>query len=457
MHRCGLSHADHRPHRQWLTGRMRSTLLCLGTVAILVGCAARDDDAKFVPTRNIDFSEMSRISTSPLALTDAVRFGVLSSSAVATADIAIEQRRNEVVIAKAAFTPELYFNLSPSRNGAIGAGSAGLRFTLYDFGERAALLNASLASVERSNYEVFAEIDKAVENTVRRYIDLAVETDQVAAARSYISRINALEQRVKSRVDIGAASIVDLNEIRTAVLEVQSELILARADLDTAKAELASFIGVNPRQVAGVARLRKLLFQNHNLSRPAEIDSYPKVAALMQQLREDTYRMEAQKAGLFTRIGLALGLSLNIGSSGISTDNGVVAGLDISESISLGGGRSERRKNAQLDVAATTRKLDEEVRLVQLEFQQARIGLAASYKRLAQQRAVLALNRKTRDLVTDEFELGTRSLRDLLDAEERIFRARQELNEANRRNLQGNLRAVMAQNLTSERLYKRSQ
>jgi len=216
MHRCGFSHADHQPGKLGLVRRVRHAALFLSTAAVLSACGASEPDTRFVPTRNIDFSEMSRISTSPLGLSDAVRFGVLSSSAVATADIAIQQRRNEVVIAKAAFTPELYFNLSPTQSGSIGAGSAGLRFTLYDFGERAALLNASRASVERSNYEIFAEIDKAVENTVQRYIDLAVETDQVAAAQSYISRIRALEQRVKSRVDIGAASSVDLNEVSSA-------------------------------------------------------------------------------------------------------------------------------------------------------------------------------------------------------------------------------------------------
>lgn len=454
MNSNGVSSENAWQNRSWsLLRRTPNLAIFLGAAVLLIGCAASDKDEIAVPSRAIDISEISRVSTSPLALTDAVRFGVLSSSAVATADIAMEQRKNEVVLAKAAFQPELYFNISPSGDKSLGSGNAGIRFTLYDFGERAALLNASMAGVERSNYEVFTEIDAAVERTVRRYIDLAVETDQVAAAQSYMANIRALESRVQSRVEIGAASAVDLNEVRTAVLEVQSDMIGARADLDLARAELASLIGVNPRQVLGVSQLRKLLLENENLTKPAEIETYPKVAALMQQLREDTYRKEALQAGLFTRIGVALGMKINLGSSGLSSDNGLVAGLDISDSISLGGGRNERRENAQLDVAATLRRLDEEIRLVRLEFQQARIGLASSDKRLRQQRSVLALSRKTRDLMIEEFELGSRSLRDLLDAEERIFRARQGLNEASRRILQDNLRAVMAQNLTSERLY----
>jgi len=206
MRRFVINRVGHSVDGSWnLLGRTPTPAVLLCGVALFSGCGSTNTDEITSPVRNIDFSEISRVSTSPLALTDAVRFGVLSSSAVATADIAMEQRKNEVVLAKAAFQPELYFNLSPSSGRSLGSGSAGLRFTLYDFGERAALLNASQAGVKRSNYEVFAEIDEAVENTVRRYIDLAVETDQVSAAQSYMSRIRALERRVQSRVEIGAA------------------------------------------------------------------------------------------------------------------------------------------------------------------------------------------------------------------------------------------------------------
>lgn len=91
---------------------------------------------------------------------------------------------------------------------------------------------------------------------------------------------------------------------------------------------------------------------------------------------------------------------------------------------------------------AAEKTLQEEIRTTQLEFSQSKSRLAASSFEVSQRRDVLAHAVKTRDVMEGEYQIDTRSLKDLIDAEEAICEATVELNESNRRQLKDKLRVL---------------
>lgn len=113
-----------------------------------------------------------------------MRFGVLSTKEVLTFDIKVEQRKNEVLIARAALFPELFVEATPAtEDGNLAVGVVGLRYTIYSFGERTARISAARAVISQARYQVLTEIDEAVLKVAAQYVDLAVDTAQLSSAR----------------------------------------------------------------------------------------------------------------------------------------------------------------------------------------------------------------------------------------------------------------------------------
>lgn len=427
--------------------------LCVVIISLMLqGCAPSRPDVDSSPIVPIMAKgQKSQISTSPLKLKDAVRLGILSSAEVRNKNFTIEQRANEAVIARAALYPELYAQLQPtlqSDENAATAG-AGIRFTLYDFGERIARIKAADAGIEKSRFDVFQSIDESVLETVDSYINVAIDTELEKVARDYLAQIDELEEDVRTRVEIGAASNVDLNDIATGQLKAKSEIITANAKVKNSRDELASLVEVTPRGIEALNSLNSYLsIDNASARMPTDLSLIPRIAALEKELDSARYLLDAEKAGILPRLGIKLGLSIS------PTSSGVVAGPELSEMISLGGGRRQVVRNAELEVLKAQQQWSEEVRQTRLEFAQATTQLAAAQDRIGAFKKVLKLAMSTRDVMLGEYEIGNRDLGDLVEAEERIYGAEVSYTEGQRELLKAQLSVLIATNKAAARFYK---
>jgi|GEM_PF-7050592 len=314
---------------------MRVASFAVG-LALLAGCAENVDvEKKAKSEKTVETvkdeakanaapaAAVTRVSTNPLLLRNAVKFGVISSAKVSNAQSNIKVNANEVAISKSAFFPELFVDVSPvSDDLKIATGRAGVRYTLYDFGERTANLRAATANVERARYDILAEVDDSITQTGSRYIALSAATRLVQSARTYSNAIAALEERVRSRVEIGAASDADLKEIEIAKLNASNSLNEALSEQSDAKAELASLIGVRPQSVQGISGLSKALALPRLKASSIDPKSYPKVAAREKELAAAVYKRDATKAGLLPKLGLSASAGVDV------TDNASVKGAE---------------------------------------------------------------------------------------------------------------------------------
>ncbi|KQI67881.1 hypothetical protein AN189_12360 [Loktanella sp. 3ANDIMAR09] len=394
------------------------------------------------------------VRTSPLGVEDAVRIGIISSRNVQNSAIAIRQSNNEVIINRALYYPELYASASVSAGSTTPVGvEAGLRYTLFDFGERAAKVDGAIATVDQSRYALFTEIETSAEDILSDYIDFSIETAGLADARSYVDSIRLLEDGVRGRVLIGAASEVDTNDFDTSLIRATTEVGNAEAQTAAARNTLSSALGISVGSVLSPQQIYAQLQTRTGLIADDSLMAHPRYLARQSEIEIARAERNAVAAGLFPAIGVKLGIGGGLNTDGDFVNNGIVAGPSVSQSFPLGGGRKEAVANADLAIAIAEQNLTEELRLLKLEAQNARTAFVNSNQRVEQLKDVVNISIRTRDIMLGDYEVGNRALRDLLDAEERIYDARADLNEARRVNLQNLTRMIFAYDQASGKLY----
>lgn len=182
------------------------------------------------------------------------------------------------------------------------------------------------------------------------------------------------------------------------------------------------------------------------------MENFPTVAALKEAVTVAEFEAKATRASLFPKIGVEARVGVDVSSDGMKK-SGARIGPSISQTLSLGGGRKQRIMNAQLNLRVAQENLKEEYRLLNLAYRQATSDVSASRLRVVKRREILNLHIKSSQIMREEYELGNRSLRDLIDAEERIFNARTDLNEAYRDQLKDQLSLIKAVNRMSDKFY----
>lgn len=424
------------------------------TGAALSGCAPLGANiVTLEPSIAIDLEQRTRVSTNPLSLSDGIRLGILNSNNILTADILIRQSMNEAVIARGAYFPELYVEVSPgSESNVIGAGGAGLRYTIFDFGARAAQLKATGAGVTRASFEQIVETESTAVDVALGYIDVVVDQEQIRAAEAYLVAVRDLQDGVRTRVEIGIASAIDQSVVDAGLIAANVEVVSAKSRAEASLATVESTVGISVASVQSTAALRRLLNAS-GTELPSDLSEFARYSALEAQVTEAQHALDAREAGLLPRIGVRVGVGAGIDVNQGVVGTGLVAGPEISNTFSLGGARAAQVENAKFDVAIAEQMLEEEERSLQLHYNTAQIELAATLRRIDSQLEILKLTRERLDIMKSEYEIGNRDLQDLIQAERAIHDTQVEINETYRDNLRAHLNMLVTANLLSERLF----
>jgi len=234
----------------------------------------------------------------PAALTQALRFDSLSAltehalrerAESRAAWLGIQAEAARLDVATAANWPTLTGQLSFTRSQALSSSGASvpvrhrygpslsLAYVLYDFGARAASIDAqryqliaSLLTGNRTLQDTIAGVEAAYFSVLSARAQVAAQTQQEAALRA---SLDAVEVRLQG----GLASRADQLRARAALAEAQ--LVRQTAERDQAKAEAAL------KQAAGVAQTQ-ILMLDWDATPPAA----PEAGALLADLLAEAQR-----------------------------------------------------------------------------------------------------------------------------------------------------------------------
>ena len=397
--------------------RGRSASRALGLAAALAALAA----CSLPPPDGLEADLIAQAAAlSPLRAAEGngpgavARAGLLLDPEVRRRAAEADAAADAIRVARAARFPSLGLSLGGGV-GTTGPGAAGAelraRQTVTDFGRTDRAVAA--ADVEmRIAYVAFGQaVDEALVETLSAYDAVVRAIRLVEVREAQVAALEALQDRVAERVEIGAAPRSDLLETRIGVRAARFELDDARLAEAEARDRLAELTG---RTRGGEAPAPPV----GDCAAP-EADDAVRLARLALAGAELALAdaRTARRPGVFVEPVLRRR----------EGDGGVRAGLDVAVNSDLiqGGRLSAAVDAAEDERAAAAAAVEAARRETVLEGRRRLRDIAAAERRIALLQDQIALLTEARALYRMQYlELGTRRIAELLDNEEE-FHARQ--------------------------------
>ena len=248
-----------------------------------------------------------------------------------------------------------------------------------------------------------------------------VQADKKAIARQ-------LEQ-AKQRFDVGLIAITGVHEAQARYDQAVTNEILAMNDLDNAWEDLRQILGMRPEELADLKKEIPL-----EPPMPADIDEWsrmglqnsPDVKAASDATQIAQREVEVQRSGHYPTLDLYGSYGLNDTSrDDVAFDdlNSGTIGLSLNIPIYQGGGVEAATRRARADLIAAQERLDQARREVDKQVRNAFRALQASISAVKSLQAGIVSAKSALDATTAGFDVGTRTMVDVLNAQRDYYRA----------------------------------
>lgn len=369
-----------------------------------------------------------------LDMAEAVRAAVETHPSIHGAGEQVEQANAGVDAARAGYKPQItggvenqvntYRNSSYDSRNVYTAKLSGSQM-VYDFGKVASAVRKARSGVLASEAQVELATDQVALNTAQAWVDAHLQQGLVQIAREQLDAVLSITGLVAERVTKGATPRSDLEQANSRVDAVRSQLLGAEAEALRASLTLMHLTGrTAPVAIHGdiPAVLGRAACRDEG-----EVDT-PAVrvaGARRDEAQADLDVAKAQRLPTITLDGSA-GYALTNGSRlyGEYRTTGQI-GLNLSMPLYQGGRVQAQARGAEYQLRA----YEDAVRQARLERQQGFADARAQADGWAGRAPVLQARvdsiDATRALYRQQYlQLGTRSLLDLLNAEQEYHSAR---------------------------------
>ena len=372
-----------------------------------------------------------------LTLKDAAQAAVLKSPEVLARWHAFQEAGEEIGVARGGFMPKVDLTAGVGRESIkLQGDGSNSRFTRRG---RTLTLNQMLFDGFATTSEVkrlgkaklvrYFELLDASENIAleagRAYLDVVRSRHLVfLAEENYIQHQAALEQ-LKQRAESGVGKRVDVEQAASRLALADVNLTTAYANLHDVSARYVRLVGDQPAKVMfAPAGLAKALPDTAESALHKALQRSPALRATIENIEAAQYDLEGRRAGFMPRLDIrARNESVSNYQGAGERDNSVVE-MVLSYNLFNGGTDQARsrqyreRKNMALDQREKAcRDMRQTLSIaynetVRLNDQLSFIGLQVN------------LVEKTRAAYRDQFNIGQRTLLDLLNTQNEFFDAR---------------------------------
>ena len=269
------------------------------------------------------------------------------------------------------------------------------------------------------------------ENTLmsvaQAYVDLARFRDLRAVSDESLQTHRRIQDQIRLRSEAGVGRRADLDQVNSRVALAEVNLVAANVHVRDAETTFQRAVGVLPNETYAPAPQR---LENLPASLEQTLDIARSNNPVLEVAAADILAAQAQHEAArqfdYPRFDLELGSNLNDNLEGTEGyDNDLSAMLRMRYNLYRGGSDSARKRATAINVNEakdvrdrSLRQLEESVRLAWAAF-----GATGAQLPLLEQQVQSAL--KTRDAYAQQFNIGQRTLLDLLNSENEVAQARQ--------------------------------
>ncbi|MCU7959661.1 MAG: TolC family outer membrane protein [gamma proteobacterium symbiont of Bathyaustriella thionipta] len=336
-------------------------------------------------------------------------------------------------------------------NVAVGASAdsvrqdtkRGLVEGVEHYSEKQIALNASQPLYDRSSWYGLDSAESTSEAAQARY--RATELDLMTrVANAYFNVLSAQDvltfrkaeleaikrqlDQAKQRFEVGVTAITSVYEAQAAFDRARADLVRSQNDLDNANQALEEIVG---QQIRLLAHLQPTLKLEGPM--PADIEYWaqlaqensPDVQTALKSSEASKQDVEVARSGHYPSVDLVASYAYSDRDQVFDQrfDRGSI-GLQAEMPIYAGGGVSASTRSASFGYQASLEQLDQQRRAVDREVRDAYRALEADMLSVRALKATVASGESSLEATEAGYEVGTRTIIDVLNQQQDLFRSK---------------------------------
>ena len=323
------------------------------------------------------------------------------------------------------------FSATSSSTDLGSAANLALNYLLFDFGGRAARIDAARASQRAALGQVAETAQTVALNTVTAYNALQANRASVIAAQATVAFNRSSFDLADGRRRAGVATPADALQARTALAQAELTLTQAQGNARTSAGQLAVVVGLPPVTALDLAPAAPLASADR-LSRDVTV-----LIADAEKLRPDLRIAAANRDAAAAQIRAArsdtlpsLGVTAqdNFGYANSSTDsNRASVGVSVSVPLFNGYDRTYRLAAARSEADRQAALFEQTRQAAGLDVFTQATALDTQIRVLATARTLIDSATASADIAQGRFKAGVGTFTDLLNAQSALASARQQL------------------------------
>jgi adhesin transport system outer membrane protein len=292
-------------------------------------------------------------------------------------------------------------------------------------------IERQISRIDSAAFRVQEAAEFVALDAIEAHLEILRNQDLVELARENLEEHQRILGLVRELEGQGASSIADVRQSEARIAAAETSLATAIGNLRDAEALYISVVGMQPEvleeplvPVAAVPESRETAAAKAAVNSPTVLIANADIDVAKAELR-------GSRAGYYPRFDLELGAAANRNVDGVEgRDVAAQALLVLRYNLFRGGADIAREREAFARLSEARQALGQVQRDAEEEARIAYNALTTARARIESLRAAVEAQRATRDVYAQQFDLGQRSLLDLLDAENELFVARSNLTTA---------------------------
>lgn len=284
------------------------------------------------------------------------------------------------------------------------------------------------ARTESRAYGVFGASENTALEAANAYIDVLRVQKLVDLATTNFEAHERTHDQIKLRSDRGVGRKADLDQSQGRLALARANLIAEQSNLRDAETNYLRVVGVTPESLSDPESPSSLIPATLEEAIGQALGNHPTLKSAEADVTSAHAQYDTAQSPFYPRIDLELGATANNDLDGVNGHNNDVTAMIRLRYNLLNGGKDSARSeetahliNQAAEIRNNThRQVEQSVRLSwnALQTVNNQINYFEQY---------VDSSEKSRDAYQQQFSLGQRTLLDLLDSENEVFTARQNL------------------------------
>ncbi len=291
------------------------------------------------------------------------------------------------------------------------------------------------SEVERQKARVDSAAQRVAEtaeftglDAVEAYLDVLRHRERLRIAQDNVATHEDTLKQVQLRLDAGGGNIADVRQAEARLGAARSGMVRVQGDLADAEAFFQRVIGDMPGELEAVTAPEDLRPQSVDDAIGVALESSPTVALARADLRTAEQDIRQQESSLYPDVRLQLsGQNLNNPDGRTNSDFDARAQVVVRWNLYRGGADEARIREFKHRLAEATDQLRINERKVAEDIRVSWNAVQTTADDVKILQGQVVSNEQTRAVYADQFRIGQRGLLDLLDADNELYLARDDL------------------------------